>query len=58
MSNKDPNDMTEQEKIAEMGKPKLGEIYKVNVKIEESPEFKVNHSWLLFFVFHTRFSGY
>ena len=38
---RDPNDMGEEERIAEMGKPKLGDIDKVRVTIKESTEFKV-----------------
>ena len=39
---KDPNDMAEEERIAEMGKPKLGEIDKMRITIKESTEFKVS----------------
>ncbi|XP_067938835.1 sodium/calcium exchanger 1-like isoform X2 [Watersipora subatra] len=37
---RDPNDMVEDERIAEMGKPRLGDINKVRVTIKESTEFK------------------
>lgn len=39
---KDPNDMTEDERVAEMGKPRLGDISKVEVNIRESEDFKVS----------------
>ena len=38
---RDPNDMREDERIAEMGKPRLGDTNKVRVTIKESSEFKV-----------------
>ena len=34
-------DLTEAEKIALLGKPRLGDIYKVQLRIKESKEFKV-----------------
>ena len=34
-------DMNEEERIAELGKPRLGEISKVSIHIRESMEFKV-----------------
>ena len=39
---RDPNDMTEEERVAEMGKPRLGEITKIQVNITESEEFRVS----------------
>ena len=39
---RDPNDMREDERIAEMGKPRLGDTNKVRVTIKESSEFKVS----------------
>jgi len=38
---RDPNLMTEQEKIAEMGKPRLGDQTRVTIVIRESADFKV-----------------
>jgi len=38
---KDEDDMTEEERIAQLGKPKLGEPVSINVHIRESIEFKV-----------------
>lgn len=40
---RDPNDMGEDERIAEMGKPKLGDIDKLRVTIKESTEFKASY---------------
>ncbi|XP_067943645.1 sodium/calcium exchanger 3-like [Watersipora subatra] len=36
----DPNDMTEEERVAEMGKPRLGEVSKVEITITESTDFR------------------
>lgn len=36
--------MTEEERVAELGKPRLGEITSLTVHIGESPEFKVHSS--------------
>lgn len=38
---KDIANMTEEERIAELGKPRLGEIDKISIQIKESMEFKV-----------------
>lgn len=38
---KDPDTLTAIEKIALLGKPKLGELTKVQIRIKESKEFKV-----------------
>jgi len=35
-------EMTEEERIAQLGKPKLGELVAINVHIRESIEFKVH----------------
>lgn len=40
-ASRDPNDMREDERIAEMGKPRLGEHIMCRVTIKESVEFKV-----------------
>lgn len=37
------DDLSEDEKIALLGKPRLGEQYKVQIRIKESREFKVRH---------------
>ncbi|XP_059087406.1 sodium/calcium exchanger 3-like isoform X4 [Tigriopus californicus] len=37
---KDPEDLTEVEKIAVLGRPRLGDITKVQIRIKESKEFK------------------
>lgn len=42
---RDPNDMREDERIAEMGKPKLGDHSKIRVTVKESQEFKVGVGW-------------
>ena len=39
---KDEDDMTEEERIAALGRPRLGELVTVSVHIRESIEFKVN----------------
>ena len=39
---KDEEDMTDEERIAQLGKPKLGDILAINVHIRESIEFKVH----------------
>ena len=39
---KDPETLTEVEKIALLGRPKLGDITKVQIRIKESKEFKVH----------------
>ena len=38
---KDEDDMTEEERIAALGRPRLGELVTVSVHIRESIEFKV-----------------
>lgn len=35
-------EMTEEERIAQLGKPKLGDLVSINVHIRESIEFKVH----------------
>lgn len=35
--------MTEEEKIAQQGKPKLGDIKRITIRIKESMEFKVEY---------------
>jgi len=39
---KDEADMTDEERIAALGKPRLGDIVAINVHIRESIEFKVH----------------
>ena len=43
----DISELTGKERIAELGKPKLGDITKVVVHIRESLEFKVHKSCLV-----------
>ena len=38
---KDPETLTEEEKIALLGRPRLGDITKIQIGIRESKEFKV-----------------
>lgn len=38
---KRPEDRTEQEKMALLGKPRLGDIVRAQIRIKESKEFKV-----------------
>ncbi len=42
---KDPETLTEVEKIALLGRPRLGDITKVQIRIRESKEFKVSATW-------------
>jgi len=37
---KDPEDLTEDEKVALLGRPRLGDITKIQIRIRESKEFK------------------
>lgn len=39
---KRPEDRTEQEKVAILGKPRLGDIIEAQIRIKESKEFKVS----------------
>ena len=39
---KDPETLTEEEKIALLGRPRLGDVTKIQIRIRESKEFKVN----------------
>jgi hypothetical protein len=41
---KDPESLTEVEKIALLGRPKLGDITKMSIRIKESKEFKARNS--------------
>ena len=41
---KDPETLTEEEKIALLGRPKLGDITKISIRIRESKEFKVSQT--------------
>lgn len=38
---KDPETLTEVEKIALLGRPRLGDVTKVQIRVKESKEFKV-----------------
>ena len=38
---KDPETLTEVEKIALLGRPRLGDVTKIQIRIKESKEFKV-----------------
>jgi hypothetical protein len=38
---KDPETLTEEEKVAMLGRPRLGDITKIQIRIRESKEFKV-----------------
>ena len=38
---KKPEDLTEEEKIALLGRPRLGDVTKIQIRIKESKEFKV-----------------
>jgi hypothetical protein len=38
---KDPETLTEDEKVALLGRPRLGDITKIQIRIKESKEFKV-----------------
>lgn len=39
---KDPNDLTEFDKMSLLGRPKAGEIIRAQLRIKESKEFKVS----------------
>ncbi len=39
---KDPESLTDEEKVALLGRPKLGDITKIQIRIRESKEFKVS----------------
>lgn len=41
---KDPETLTEEEKVALLGRPKLGDFIKIQIRIRESKEFKVSIS--------------
>ena len=55
---KDPETLTEEEKVALLGRPRLGDITKIQIRIRESKEFKVWHQtnwefvWPLLCVMH------
>ena len=45
---KKPEDLTEEEKIALLGRPCLGNNPKLQIRIRESKEFKVNcYTWFI-----------
>ena len=46
---KKPEDLTEEEKIALLGRPRLGDVTKIQIRIRESKEFKVNIHYKNFF---------
>lgn len=37
---KKPEERTDEEKMALLGKPRLGEVYRAQIRIKESKEFK------------------
>jgi solute carrier family 8 (sodium/calcium exchanger) len=39
---KKPEELTEDDKMALLGKPKLGEVTRAQIRIKESKEFKVS----------------
>ena len=47
---KDPETLTEEEKVALLGRPRLGDITKIQIRIRESKEFKVR--------VHTKMTSY
>lgn len=56
---KPPNMRTEQERIALLGRPRLGDVIRAQIRIKESKEFKVNtrliHLKCHSFIFRTKF---
>lgn len=49
---KKPEELTEDDKMALLGKPKLGEVTRAQIRIKESKEFKVSsHLFLVFSIF-------
>lgn len=48
---KRPEDLTPDEKVALLGKPRLGEITRVQIRVKESKEFKVYTNMCLKFLY-------
>ena len=44
---KDPDTLTEVEKVALLGRPCLGDITKIQIRIRENKEFKVSLTYCL-----------
>lgn len=44
---KDPRELTEEDKMALLGKPKSGEITRAQLRVKESKEFKVRIKFTL-----------
>ena len=44
---KDPDTLTEVEKVALLGRPCLGDITKIQIRIRENKEFKVSFTYCL-----------
>lgn len=44
---KDPETLTEEEKVAMLGRPRLGDITKIQIRIRESKEFKVSRTSIM-----------
>lgn len=44
---KPPNMRTEQEKIALLGRPRLGDVVRAQIRIKESKEFKVKSNYFI-----------
>ena len=38
----DPNNLAEEERVAEMGRPRLGDVPRIEVNITESEDFRVS----------------
>lgn len=45
---KRPDELTEDEKMALLGRPKLGDITRAQIRVKESKEFKVHISQVYF----------
>lgn len=42
---KKPEELTEEDKMALLGKPKLGEVTRAQIRVKESKEFKVSYKF-------------
>lgn len=48
---KAPEDLTEEDKMALLGRPKAGSAIRAQLRIKESKEFKVSHDFCLLYFF-------
>lgn len=50
---KKPEERTEEEKLAILGKPRLGDVVRAQIRIKESKEFKVSRHGLSLYALNT-----